>query len=76
MSEINLLETINTNLQELGFDVVSYKETTPNKSLLFTVKTEDPSFLDNVQDHKGVIFDGYSARGDLYDLVYVFPKED
>ena len=74
--EILLKEDLQKHLEAEGFVVISVGETTPLADLIFNVSLEDVAILKTLENYKDLIFDGYTARGDSYDLVYVYPKED
>jgi len=75
--ERKLKDELFTHLVDLGFLIKEVEDTTPNKGLLFSVKTKDEELLKKLDNFKTLIFDGYTDKTEgMYDVVYIFPKED
>mgnify|MGYP003613626263 CR=1 FL=1 len=69
-------EKLSYHLTSLGFNVVGVAETSPNKGFIFSVKKDPNLDLQTLANFENLILDGFTYRGELNDIIYVFPKED
>ncbi len=71
--ERKLRDSLKNHLISLGLFIEDISETSPNKGFLFTVKADNTDIFKNLDNFESLIFDGYTSRGEFFDLVYIIP---
>jgi len=73
-----LQDELFAHLVNLGFLIKEVGETSPNKGLVFSLKTKDSELLKELSSFKKLIFDGYTPVNENgeYNVFYIFSKED